>query len=143
MNYQAFWTNTSFAIVGNSLKMSFPKISYTELKKQGKKVYPIDLGAETVEGEQVFKDLTEISEDIDAAILEIPKDQTLQWIEKAAEKGIKSIWIHMGCESPEAIALAKEKDINLFYGTCAAMYLVPGLSYHSIHKWINKIIGKY
>jgi hypothetical protein len=28
-------------------------------------------------------------------------------------------------------------------GTCAVMYLTQGFTYHSIHKWLNKVLGKY
>ena len=49
----------------------------------------------------------------------------------------------MAHDTPEAVALAKEKGINLRTGTCAVMYLNPGLSYHSIHKLIMKATGKY
>ena len=49
-----------------------------------------------------------------------------------------SIW---GRETPEALELAKENDINVRSGTCAVMYLKGG--YHTIHKWINQALGKY
>ena len=49
----------------------------------------------------------------------------------------------MGTESPEALALAEEKGLNARSGTCAVMYVTPGFTFHSIHKWIMKLIGKY
>jgi hypothetical protein len=64
-------------------------------------------------------------------------------VRKAADAGIKNVWIHMGRDTPGAIALAEEKGLTVLTGTCAVMYVKKGPSYHSIHKWINKMIGKY
>ena len=61
----------------------------------------------------------------------------------AADAGIRDVWIHMRMDTPEALALAREKGINVRSGTCAVMYLMPGFTYHSIHRWIMKIAGKY
>jgi hypothetical protein len=49
----------------------------------------------------------------------------------------------MGRETPEALALARDRGVEVLTGTCAAMYVKKGLSYHSLHKWINQAIGKY
>ena len=49
----------------------------------------------------------------------------------------------MRMDTPEAVELAREKGIKVHTGTCAVMYVTPGLTGHSIHKWINKLIGKY
>ena len=62
---------------------------------------------------------------------------------KATDAGIKDVWIHLGRETPEALALAQDKGINARSGTCAVMYVTPGITYHSIHKWIMKLAGKY
>ena len=63
--------------------------------------------------------------------------------EKDCDAGIKDVWIHMGRETPEALDLARDKGINARTGSCAVMYVKPELSYHSIHKWIVKLVGKY
>jgi hypothetical protein len=34
-------------------------------------------------------------------------------------------------------------DRNFYGGTCAVMYLTPGFTYHSIHRWIMKAVRKY
>ena len=34
-------------------------------------------------------------------------------------------------------------DRNVYGGTCAVMYLTPGFTYHSIHRWIMKAVRKY
>ena len=141
--YENFWTSRSYAIVGNSAKQDFPKITYKELKNAGKTVFAVDPDAGQIEGDKVYDDFASLPEKVEAAVIETPREETKDWVMKAADAGIKNIWIHMGCDTPEALEAAREKNLNVLHGTCAVMYLVPGFSYHSIHKWINKLLGKY
>ncbi len=142
-NYETFWKNDSFAFVGHSAKKSFPKLSYKTLKKLGKTVYAVDPSAETIESDKTYPDLASIPESVDGVVLEVPKEETMDWVRKAADAGVKDLWIHANTDTPEALALAKDKGMNVRSGTCAVMYVTPGLSYHSIHKWIMKLLGKY
>ncbi|MBI5115879.1 CoA-binding protein [Candidatus Poribacteria bacterium] len=142
-NYESFWNRSSYAVVGHSAKESFPKITYGELRKAGKKVFAVDPSAKVIEGEKAYPDLASLPEKVEAVVIETPKEETRDWVAKAADAGITSVWIHMGCETPEALELARKKALNVCYGTCAVMYVVPGFSFHSIHKWISKLIGKY
>jgi predicted CoA-binding protein len=141
--YERFWTSPSYAVVGHSAKGDFPKITYRELKKSGKKVFAVDPGADIVERDKAYPDLAALPEKVEAVIIETPKEETGDWVARAADAGIRNVWIHMGCETPEALELARERGLNVRHGTCAVMYLIPGFSFHSIHKWINKLLGKY
>ncbi len=145
-DHEAFWGHSSFAFVANSAKKPFPKLSYKELKGQGGKnvkVFAIDPSLEEIAGERAYPDFGSLPESVEAAVLEVPREESADWVRKAADAGVKHLWIHMGRETPEALALAEERGLSVLTGTCAAMYVKPGLSYHSIHKWINKLIGKY
>lgn len=140
-DHESFWKLTSFAFVGNSEKKPFPKLSYGAARTAGKKVFAVDPSAETIEGDKAFDDLASLPEAVEGAVLEVPREETEAWVGKAAEAGIKNVWIHMGRDSPEALALAEQRGLDVRSGTCAVMYLKGG--YHSIHKVINKLIGKY
>lgn len=142
-DYEKFWESEKYAVVGHSEKKKFPVLTYRGLKASGKTVFPIDGSADRIEGDKTFADFDALPEKVDAAILELPKGETKEWVEKAANAGIKNVWLHMNTDTPEAIEVAKEKGINLQRGTCAAMYVTPGTTFHSIHKFIFKIIGKY
>jgi uncharacterized protein len=142
-NYETFFNGQKFAVVGNSEKMSFPVLTYRGLKNLSKTVFPIDAKADEIDGDRVYRDLTGLPEQVDRVIFELPKNEMESWVSKAVEAGIKDAWIHMGCDTKEAIRLAEEKGINLRTGTCAVMYVTPDPSFHSIHKWIMKILRKY
>lgn len=142
-NYETFFDAERFAVVGNSARKPFPILSYRGLKRLGKTVYPVDEGVDRIDGDQAFAALDALPEAPQAVIIEVPKEETQEWVARAAAAGVADVWIHMAQDTPEAIALADEKGINLRTGTCAVMYLNPGLSYHSIHKAIMKALGKY
>jgi len=143
MDYQSFWKHNRFALVGHSVKKNFPRITYELLKKQGKTVFPVDPNLSELEGHPVFPDFQSLPEKVEAVILEVPKEESLEWVRKAQEAGIRNIWIHQRCDSPEALVLGKDKVLNLWHGTCAVMYLTSGFSVHAIHRTINKLLGKY
>lgn len=141
--HEEFWTKASYAVVGHSAQKNFPVLTYGALKAQGKKVYPVDPSRERIEGDRAYPDLQSLPDKVDAAVLEVPREETIEFVRQAAEAGVKNVWVHMGRETPEALALARDKGLNILTGTCAVMYVTPGFSYHSVHKWLNKLLGRY
>ncbi|MBD3867567.1 MAG: CoA-binding protein [Acidobacteria bacterium] len=142
-NYETFWDNRSFAVIGHEVRKNFPVLTYQGLKKLGKTVYPVDPSVKQIEGDRAFADLACLPEKVDAVVLEVPKEETREWVARAAKAGIRDVWIHMQRDTPEALELAKENGLNVRSGSCAVMYLTRGFTYHSIHKWIMKVAGRY
>jgi predicted CoA-binding protein len=142
-NNEKFFELDSFAVVGNEEKKNFPVLTYGGLKKMGKTIFPVDPSANEIEGDRSYPDLASLPHKVDGVVLEVPKEDTAGWVAKAAEAGIKDVWIHMARETPEALALGEEKGLNVRSGTCAVMYVTPGFTLHSIHKWVMKLIGRY
>jgi len=141
--HEKFWSHSRFAFVGHSSVKPFPKLSYGELKKQGKTVFAVDPSVDRIADDPTFRDLDSLPEKVEAVVIETPREETEDWVRKAADAGVQSVWIHMGRETPGAIALARERGIEVLTGTCAVMYVKPGLSYHTLHKWINQAMGRY
>ena len=140
---QSFWEHKSFAVVGDSAKRSFPKLTYRGLKKEGRTVFAIDPSGSPVEGDATYPDLAALPVPVEAVVLEVPKDQTAAWVGRAADAGIKAVWMHQQTDTPEALALAREKGMEVCSGTCAVMYVTPGFSFHSFHRFVQKLSGKY
>jgi predicted CoA-binding protein len=142
-NYETFWSHERYAVVGHAQKKSFPKLTYGGLKKLGKTVFAVDPSTTSIEGDTAYPDLEALPDKIDAVVLEVPKEETCHWVAKAADVGVKDLWIHAGTDTPEALAVAADKGMNARHGTCAVMYVTPGLTFHSIHRFVMKITGKY
>jgi predicted CoA-binding protein len=142
-NHELFFLKQNYAVVGHTKASNFPSLTYHGLKKMGKTVFPVDPSVQEVDGDRTFPDLKSLPSPVDAIILEVPKSETKSWIARAADLGIKDVWIHMQRETGEALQLAKEKGMNVRTGTCAVMYVTPGFTFHSIHKLIMKLTGKF
>ncbi len=140
---QEFWEQSSFAFVGNMTAMGFPSTSYKKARTLGKKVFAVDPSVERIEGDPTFSDLAAMPEKVDGVVLEVPRDETEGWVRQAADLGIRSVWIHMGRDTPEALALAHERDLDIYTNSCAVMYLSSGFSVHAVHKWVDKLRGNY
>jgi predicted CoA-binding protein len=140
---ERFWEHSSFAFVGHSAVKGFPATSYREARKLGKKVFAVDPSVAQIEGDATYPDLKALPEPVEAAVLEVPKDETAKWVGLAADAGIDDVWIHMNRDTPEALSLARDRGVNVHTGSCAVMYLVSGFNVHTIHGFINKLVGKY
>lgn len=140
---ETFWERSSFAFVGDSAAKGFPALSYREARKLGKKVFAIDPSADRIEGDPAYADFASLPEPVEGAVLEVPKETTASWLGKAADAGISEVWIHMNRDTPEALALARERGVVVHTGTCAVMYLTGGFSAHGAHKLVMKLLGKY
>lgn len=140
---EQFWTHSAYAVIGHNAQRPFPKLTYRGLKASGKKVFAVDPSGGEVEGDATVPSLGDLPEPVDAAVLELPRDEVPAWLDKLAEAGITRAWLHMKTDSPEAIAKAEQHGIELQHGTCAVMYVTPGVTFHSIHKVIMKMTGGY
>lgn len=141
---ETFFELESFVVIGDTSRKNFPKLTYGNLRKAGKTVYPIDLGGkEEIEGDKAYASVADLPESVQGAIVEVPSDTVMDPIRQVADAGIQDLWLHMKSDTPEALAFCEEKGIRVRYGTCAVMYTQQGFSYHSFHKGIMKLLRKY
>jgi uncharacterized protein len=142
-DYESFFALLRYAVVGHSARRPFPRLTLLGLEENGKTAYAVDPSAARIEGRPAYVDLASLPGPVDAVVIEVPKEESAAWVKRAAEAGVKDVWIHQGRDTPEAVSLAKENGIHLRTGTCAVMYLRRGVTYHSIHRLIFKALGKY
>lgn len=140
--HEAFFTHDRYAVVGQSAIKPFPKLSYNALKKRGSTVYAVDPTASQIEGDPTYPDLASLPGPVDAVMLEPPREATAGWVRQAADAGIRHVWIHMGRETPEALALAAQQGLEVRTGTCAVQYLVRGMP-HAVHRFLRKLTGRW
>ena len=141
--HERFWEHGSFAFVGHTSAKPFPALSYRELRGRGKTVFAVDPSVDEIEGDPAYDDLAALPQSVEAVVLEVPRGETEEWLRRAADAGVRHAWIHMGRDTPEALALARERGIEAVTGTCAVMYVKPDFSYHTLHKWVNQLTGRY
>jgi len=74
--HQEFWNHSSYAFVANSAVKPFPKLSFGELKKQGRKVFAVDPSVDRIGDDPAYPDLGSLPERVEAVVLENPRDET-------------------------------------------------------------------
>jgi uncharacterized protein len=141
--HETFWQFDRYAVVGRSTRRAFPRLTYGGLKSRGKTVYAVDPDAKTIEGDPAFADLASLPAEVDAVVVEVPREDTEAVVEQVVKAGIKDLWLHINSDTPQALALAKQHGIRVRTGTCAVMYVHQGFSFHAIHGFVNKLLGKY
>ena len=78
--------------------------------------------------------------DVKALLIMTKKDQTVGVVRLAIEKGIKHIWIQQMSETPEALGLLSNTDVNLISKQCILMFHKPH-GIHKFHRNIKKFFG--
>lgn len=143
-NKASFFNATSYVVVGNSRTKGFPVITYRNLRRMGKTVYPVDLGGgDTVEGDKAYASVAEVPGDVDAAIIEVPAEQTLAAAKSVVEAGIGHVWLHQRSDTPAVVSYLRDHQVDYHTNGCAVMYTNNRLSMHSIHRGLWKMLGKY
>ena len=138
---ETFWHADSYVVIGDSKQKPFPALTYGALKARGSTVYAVDESAEQIESDPAYRALGELPGPVDAAVLEVAREDTAGWVERVADAGISNLWIHMGRDTPEALEVARQRGLAVCHGTCAVMYLTGG--YHRIHKRIEQLRAQY
>ncbi len=80
-NHESFWALNRFAVVGHSAKKPFPKLTYRALKRAGKTTFAVDPSAGTIDGDPACDDLASLPGDVDGVVLEVPREETMSWVE--------------------------------------------------------------
>ena len=106
---EQFWQGQTFAFVGNSAKKGFPRLSYGKSKKLGKTAFAVDPSCDAIDGDRAYPDFDALPHKVEAAVLEVPREETAEWVKKAADAGIQRVWIHMNRDTPEALEIAKDR----------------------------------
>jgi predicted CoA-binding protein len=138
-----FISKSKLAVVGVSQSgKKFGNTIYKELKTKGYEVYPVNPGAEKINGEVCYKDLSSLPEKVEGVITVVPPAVTEKIVVDANTAGINSIWMQQGSESEKAINYCNENGIDVIHGECILMFAEPVESIHKFHKWFWKIFGK-
>ena len=139
---QDFLASETIAVVGVShTKKGFGYTVYSDLKKNGYTVYPVNPNAADIDGEQCYPNVKSLPGKVDAAILVIPPSQTEAVVREISEAGIPRVWMQRGAESEEAIKHCEEKGVSVVSGECILLFLTPRAFPHNIHRWVRESFG--
>jgi len=139
-----FFSSQAYAVVGVSAnRKKFGNIIYRAMKERGFTVYPVHPRLQMVEGEQCFRSVIDLPEQVRSIVTVVPPKVTEDVMLECIRKGIRTVWMQQGSESHDALNSACKYDITVIHGQCVLMFLEPVGSVHAVHRWFKKVVGAY
>ncbi len=122
MLIEDFLKEDVFAVVGaSSNPEKYGNKIYQHLKKLGKKVYPIHPAITELDGEPVYKTLSDIPEKVSVVDVVVPPQVTEKVVEECLKLGITKVWMQPGAESAKAIEFCEKNNIDVISNACVMM----------------------
>lgn len=120
-----FLTSPAFGVIGASVNRQ--KYGNKVLRcylQNGRKVIPVNPNEAEIEGIACVATLNDLPPDALSISMITPPAVTAKLVPLAIEKGIKNIWMQPGAEHPDAVALCRERGINVIAdGSCVLVVM--------------------
>lgn len=114
----------NIAVVGLSPDESKPSNEVAKfLIERGFNVFPIYPKFDEILGRRVYRNLTQIHEDIDIAVMFRKGEFASELVKDAVKKGVKTLWLQLGITNDAAGAIARENGINFVQDKCIKIEL--------------------
>lgn len=114
----------NIAVVGLSPDESKPSNEVAKfLIERGFNVFPIYPKFDEILGRKVYRNLTQIHEDIDIAVMFRKGEFASELVKDAIKKGVKTLWLQLGITNDAAGAIARENGINFVQDKCIKIEL--------------------
>jgi predicted CoA-binding protein len=96
-------------------------------QQNGRSAIPVNPREREIEGVACVATISELPPEVKSLSMITPPEVTAKLVPLAIERGITGIWMQPGAEHPAAVALCREKGINVIAdGSC----LLVVLGYH-------------
>jgi uncharacterized protein len=131
------------ALVGVSRNpKKFGQMAFRELKEKGLNIVPVNPSATEILGVKVFPNIAALPSDVKGVIIMTKKEQTLDAVKAAKQKGINNIWIQQFAETKDALKELEGSQVNFITGECILMHYKPN-GFHKFHRGLNRFFGKF
>jgi predicted CoA-binding protein len=120
-----FLSAGAFGVVGaSSSRHKFGNRVLRCYLQKGKQAVPVNPNEAEIEGIACVKSVEELPTEVKSISVITPPAVTEQLVPLAIAHGIENIWMQPGAESPAAVALCREKGINVIAdGSCLLVVL--------------------
>nr|WP_314181332.1 CoA-binding protein [uncultured Campylobacter sp.] len=109
----------NIAVVGLSPDESKPSNEVAKfLIESGFSVFPVYPKFDEILGRKVYRNLTQIDENIDIAVMFRKGEFASELVKDAIKKGVKTLWLQLGITNDEAGTVARENGINFVQDKC-------------------------
>lgn len=141
---QKFLKTRKIAMVGVSRNpKKFGGAIFKELRSKGFELFPVNPGADEIQGVKCFKSVSELPVEVKCLYIVTPKQETEKVAKQAIEKGFDIIWIQQKSDTSEAVKIIQDAGIPLIYKKCLMMFADPVKGIHGFHRFLAKTFGGY
>lgn len=132
----------SMAIAGASRdEKSFSAQVAKQLSKLGYNLWYVNPLFETKEVEnQRVQSLAMLPAHVNHLLVLTSKGQTESVVQQAVAQGIKNLWIQQYSETPKALELARQNNLDTVHHQCIFMFTQPE-GIHRFHHRVKKLFG--
>ena len=125
---QQFLASPAFGVVGASTnRHKFGNKVLRCYLQHDRKAVPVNPNEPEIEGIPCVATIGDLPGDALSISMITPPDVTLKLVPLAVDQGLRNIWMQPGAEHPDAVALCREKGINVIAdGSC----LLVVMGYH-------------
>ena len=114
----------NIAVVGLSPDESKPSNEVAKfLIERGFNVFPVYPKFDEILGRKVYRNLTQIDQDIDIAVMFRKGEFASELVKDAVKKGVKTLWLQLGITNDAAGTVARENGINFVQDKCIKIEL--------------------
>jgi predicted CoA-binding protein len=143
-----FMAQKRLAMIGVSRDpKDFSRALFREFLKQGYDVIPVNPNATEVEGRECFARVGDITPGVEGALLMTPPAESAPVLREAIEAGAKRVWLYLalgkGAIHDDAVALCRDKGVDLIEGYCPFMFFPQTQFFHRMHGFFLKLAGRY
>lgn len=143
----SFLASRRIAVVGVSRNpKDFSRAVYRAFTERGYDAVPVNPAGGEVDGRRSARRVGEVQPRVEAAFLMTPPAATAQVVRECAEAGVKRLWMHrgagQGAVSPEAVALCRDRGIEVVDGECPFMFLPDAGWFHGVHRFFRRLGGR-
>lgn len=143
-----FLSQKRFAMIGVSRDPKhFSRSLYNEFLKNGYDVVPVNVNAETIDGQQSHPHVADILPPVDSALIITPHERTEQAVRECQAAGVQLVWLYGVSEMKDTndsiLEFCNENNIDVIPGYCPFMFLPETAFFHRFHGFLFKMVGKY
>jgi uncharacterized protein len=121
----------------------FSRAVFRAFVERGYDAVPVNPNGGEAEGRPCARAVAEVDPPVEGALLITPPAATLQAARDCAAAGVTRVWMHRGAGRgsvvPEAVALCRERGIEVVDGECPFMFLPNAGWFHGVHRFFRRL----
>lgn len=111
--------DVSIAIVGaNNNPAKYGSVIYSDLKRKGYTLYPINPNQAFVDGDRAYASLKDLPVKPTIVNFVTAPAVTLNIMKECETLGLKNVWVQPGAESPEVMLFMQTHEFNYLANAC-------------------------